>query len=419
MKRIFQVRLWAGEGSERSIYEEGGRRAAITLPATSYELLDALDKLRLEAGASPHWRITTYHAFNDAIREKQGSLYELNALAKKLSELDDRQKVAYDGLRMMERRTTDAPIALSRLIDLVYSTDCCHVVDKALDDARLGQFCAEKGFVPGAEDLPDDMFALLNFEKIGQEHRWQTGGVIVKRTTDHPGGYVERYREPMQVYQTLDLMPKEPDYVFRLRVARGYYAPPASDCKASVQLKLPATPETLEAVLSDLKVNDWQETVWFGLDCQIPLLTDMVYDIGVNDAFTEVWMDRLNSLAQQVADMSPKTLTAYKALLSAVDCKNMQDAAQLVDALHDHTFSPEYGSPVEVAKGELAAILCDEERELLEPCLDLEQYGEALIEDCGGVLTDYGLIKREDRHPVQDWEPAQDSHVHGGGMTLG
>lgn len=88
------------------------------------------------------------------------------------------------------------------------------------------------GFPWTACEAESVMFALLNFEKIGQERRWQTGGVIVKRTTDHPGGYVERYREPMQVYQALDLMPKEPDYVFRLRVARGYYAPPASDCKA-------------------------------------------------------------------------------------------------------------------------------------------------------------------------------------------
>ena len=61
MRRIFQVRLWAGEGSERSIYEEGGRRAAITLPATSYELLDALDKLRLEAGDRKSTRLNSSH----------------------------------------------------------------------------------------------------------------------------------------------------------------------------------------------------------------------------------------------------------------------------------------------------------------------------------------------------------------------
>ena len=36
------------------------------------------------------------------------------------------------------------------------------MVGEALNDAQLGRFCAEKSFVPGAEDLPDSLFELLD-----------------------------------------------------------------------------------------------------------------------------------------------------------------------------------------------------------------------------------------------------------------
>ena len=61
-------------------------------------------------------------------------LNELNALAQKLSELDDLQEVAFEGLLAIECKTKKEPIELSDLIDLAYSTDRCHVVDDALND---------------------------------------------------------------------------------------------------------------------------------------------------------------------------------------------------------------------------------------------------------------------------------------------
>lgn len=61
-------------------------------------------------------------------------------------------------------------------------------------------------------------------------------------------------------------------------------------------------------------------------------------------------------------------------------------------------------TPSQVARGELSALLNDGAMALLLPHLDLEQYGQALIRDCGGVLTCYGLIERADGHPIQTEE---------------
>lgn len=146
--------------------------ADLDLPATPYELLDALDKLRLSEGESPYLQINEYFDFEGLAPLLSGdaSLYELNALAQKLSELDERQRISFKGLVQMEVDKKQRLIQVPRLIDLAYSTDCCHVVD-VLDNSQLGRFHAENGFIPEAEQLPDTIFELLDFEKIGRETR--------------------------------------------------------------------------------------------------------------------------------------------------------------------------------------------------------------------------------------------------------
>jgi len=401
--------------------------ASLIFPASLYELLDMLDKLRLDVDSSVKFSVNWYYCFNSLATFLYGpnnlygpnalarKLSELNALAEKLSELDNRQAVAFEGLLKMEWRSKKSQVGLPRIIDLAYSTDCCHVVDEALNDAQLGRFCAENGFVPGMDTLPDALFEMLDFERIGQEHRQSEGGVLVKRTEDHPGGYVERHSDLVEAYKTLDLEPKIPDYSLLLHVARGYYAPPASDCEQAVRLKLPASRETLEAVLSALKVDDWKETVWYGLDCRAPTLADMIYDIGVNDEFDGPWMERLNRLARQLADMTPQTLNAYKALLEVAGCKDIQGAEQLVDTMDEYILSPQFSSPIDVANGELSAALTWRDAALLTPHLNLNEYGQSLIQRCGGQLTDYGLIKRKDGQPVQAIE---DQPRQMGGMSF-
>lgn len=409
MDKIFDIYLAKADQTESDAC------AALSLPATPYEIQDAFDKLRLAEGEALYWEITEYHAFEElpSILNDSCGLYELNALAQKLSELDEQQCTAFAGLLQMEQRK-GGPIPASRLIDLAYSTACCHVVDEALNDFQLGRFCAENGFVPGVEELPDAVFDLLDFERIGRKHRQRGSGVLVERSADHPGGYVEQHDSLVEAYKNLDLTLKQPDYSLLLHVARGYYAPPVSDCEKSVQLKLPADHETLETVLSSLKVNDWQETVWYGLDCRVPALANMIYDIGVHDSFHIAWMDRLNCLAQQMVEMDTQTLNTYKALLETVNCKDIQSANQLMDTLDQYIFSPQFSSPIEVARGELSAALTKPEVEMIAPHLNLYQYGQALVQKRNGSLTPYGLLERRDGQPIQ----AMEDQPQWGGMEL-
>ncbi len=375
MDRVFDIYLAKEDQPESDAYAE------LFLPATPYQMQDAFEKLRLAEGESLYWEVTEYHLFEElsSILNDSCGLNDLNVLAQRLSELDEQQCTAFAGLLKMEQRKGEA-IPISRLIDLAYSTECCHVVDEALNDSQLGRFCAESGFFPEAEALPDHVFDLLDFERIGREHRQREGGILVARTADYPGGYVEQRDELLEVYKTLDLMPKVPDYII---LAKTY-------CEGEAKFPFPAnTPMGTESVCC--------------VDCTVPSL------VGLTGG-----METVDLLARRLAGLEPKALTAYKALLDAVDCKDLRSAEQLIDTLDNYIFSPQYSSPIEVAKGELFGILNEEDAATLAPHLNLYQYGQALIQRCGGILTSYGLIKRPDGQPVQSQEiqPGQ------GGMEM-
>lgn len=402
MGKVFDVYL------AKADQPDSGACAELSLPAVPYQMQDAFDKLRLAEGESLYWEITGYRQFEElsSVLNETCGLYDLNALAQKLSELDERQCTAFAGLLAIEQRKNQ-PIPISKLIDIAYSTDCCHVVDTALNDSQLGLFCAESGFLPELENLPDTVFNLLDFERIGREHRQRENGVLVERTADHPGGYVEQHSALAEVYKTLDLTPKTPDYTILLEVSKGFFNDPGYDSDKTVQLKLPASPETLSSALEDVGAWDWRETGWSCLDCRVPMLTEMISD-------TEEGVGFLNSLSQRLAGIGPKELTAYKALLEATNCRDLLSASLLADSLDKYSFSPQYSSPIEVAKGELSVILCDGEAEIIMPHVNLHQYGQALIQNYGGVLTAYGLIERVDGQPIQGIEESPTQ----GGMEM-
>lgn len=352
MADIFRVYLGSESGE-----------LSLNLPAMPWALLDARERLRLKDGEVPYISIEEYYRFDSLCHILEGdcSLGELNVLAQKLSELDDIQSIAFEGLLRMEGGRAGLP----RIIDLAYSTDCCHVVGEALNDAQLGRFYAENGFVAGTEGLPDELFDLLDFQRIGRELRQGEGGVFTK------GGYVLRHSEPAEVYRTLDLTLREPDYAVLLELENGE------------RLRLPSVQLPDAAPVRCL-------------DCRIPALTDAITE--------EKDLHVIARFAQTLAGMEPERLTACTALLEAANCRDLGRAAQLADTLDEYIFTPQCATAAEVALGELSIILSRRDAELIAPYLDLHQYGQALIRRDGSVLTDYGLLDRGDGGPIQRME---------------
>ena len=78
--------------------------AKLNLPVSSWELLDALDKVRLQTDDILYMEIEDYYAFEYLAPHLDGleiSLNELNDLAALLSALDEVQEVVLDGFLRM------------------------------------------------------------------------------------------------------------------------------------------------------------------------------------------------------------------------------------------------------------------------------------------------------------------------------
>ncbi|MFG6373887.1 MAG: antirestriction protein ArdA [Oscillospiraceae bacterium] len=376
MRSVFQVYAAAKDSHD-------GRSTTLCLPATPYEVLDVLDKTRVKDTGELYVQIEEYHRFSQLapFLDGEADLCQLNALAQKLSELDDWQSISFEGLVKMEVEKRE-PFGIPRLIDLAYNADCCYVAADAEDDAALGKFYAENGFVPKVENLPDEVFELLDFQKIGRDCRTGEGGVFTS------GGYVVQHTELAEAYKDMDLTLNAPDYTILLEISKGYFNDPAYDSEKTVRLPLPAEPAAMDAALTAVGAWDWREVGFRCLDCRVPSL---ISHIDGDDNIAHI-----NRLAQKLQVMDKTVLTKFKAVLEATEDFSVLGATHTADALDEYLFTPQYASPEDMARDFLESSLGEAGMSTLLPHINLYAYGRALMEGQECTLTEYGLISRED-----------------------
>lgn len=402
-KMVFSVYA-AGEGP-REAY------ATLDLPATPYEIKDALDKVRLQPDEKLFLDIEEYYDFRflAPYLEDVNDLYGLNALAEKLSRFVDYESAVFAGQLKMDVEARISDITLPRLLSLADNTPYCDVIDVALNDSQLGKFYAENGFVTELEQLPDEAFKIiedmLDYEQIGRKMRQAEGGVFVDRSTYGYSGYVIRHREPEMANALA--APEKPDYMILLEVCKGFFNDPDYDRDSVVQLKLPASKETLDGVLNTLEAADWSELAFTCLDCRIPALIEAINQ--TEDVFAA------NHAASRFAQMTGEQIPKLKSILEVTGITNLAEAIQLSDQMDSYVYSPEFSSPTDVAKAEIKFSLIEQEAELLIPHVNLHQYGKALLENHNWTLTDYGMISRQDGQPIQKFEEQNQGM---GGMCL-
>ena len=385
-KKVFAVYL-AKEGNPNS-----DACAKLDLPASPWELWDALDKVRLQTDDILYMEIEDYYAFAYLAPHLDGleiSLNELNDLAALLSALDEIQKVAFDGFLRMEVQhkvdTNGGVITLQDLRDLAVSakTDCYHVVEAA-DDAQLGRFYAENDFVPELDGISDGVFEMLDFAGIGRMMRHSENGVFVNSL------YVLRDGELTTAPPCPKELPEKPGYLFRLTL--GLHPDIGDD--RTVTLDLPASEKELEDAQEQLGTLNWENTVVLNYDGILP-----------NAAFfadLPAELETFNEFARAVQDMPfpEKQLPKLKALLKQFEVQDIATAISLTECLDDYVLTPEISSPQETAIDQLHFMTDDHSVELLLSHVNLYAYGCDLIREDNAVLSPYGLLHRADYQPM-------------------
>ena len=383
-KKVFAMYL-AKEGNPNS-----DAYAKLDLPASPWELWDALDKVRLQKDDILYMEIEDYYAFAYLARYLDGleiSLNELNDLAAQLAALDEVQEVAFDGFLRMEVQnkvdTNGGVITLQDLRDLAVSakTDCYHVVDAA-DDAQLGRFYAENGFIPELDGISDGVFKMLDFARIGKALRTGEGGVYVS------GCYVVRDGGLLTAPPVQKTLPEKPGYLFRLTLG---LCPDFGGDRTAV-LDLPASEETLAAAQEQLGTLNWENTVVLNYDGILPHIA-VFADLPME-------LEEFNAFTKAVRDIPRSDVPKLKALLEQFEVQDIETALFLTEHLADYVLTPDLSSPQEAALDQLCFIMDREEAVRLIPYVNIFNYGCDLIKEDNAVLSPYGLLHRADYQPM-------------------
>ena len=381
-KNIFGVYL-AKEG-----VPDNEAHAKLDLPASPWEVWDAMEKVRLQTDDILYMEIEDYFAFEYLSPHLDGldiSLNELNDLAAQLAALDEVQGIAFEGMFSIEvQRKVNANggvITLQDLRDLAVSakTDCYHVVDAA-DDAQLGRFYAENDFIPELDGVSDAVFKMLDFAGIGRMMRCSENGVFVGSL------YVLQNAELTTAPPVQKTLPEKPGYLFRLTL--GLH-PDIGDAR-TVTLDLPAAEKELEEAQGRLGTLQWENTVVLDYDGVIPYAAEFA-DLPMEmEAFNEFAKAVKNIPARQVQ------LPKLKALLEQFEVQDIGTAILLAERMDEYILTPEISSPQETAIEQLHFMTDDHSVELLISHVNLYAYGCDLIKEDNAVLSPYGLLHRAD-----------------------
>ena len=383
-KKIFEVYLAKEDVPNNEAY------AKLDLPASPWELWDALDKVRLQTDDILYMEIEGYDAFEYLSPHLDGldiSFNELNDLAALLSALDEVQEAAFEGLFSMEvQRKVNANggvITLQDLRDLAVSakTDCYHVVDAA-DDAQLGRFYAENEFIPELEGISDAVFEMLDFAGIGRMMRCSENGVFVNSL------YVLRDGELTTAPPVQKTLPEKPGYLFRLTLG---LCPDFGGDRTAV-LDLPASEEALVAAQEQLGTLNWENTVVLNYDGIVPNVATFA-DLPME-------LEEFNAFTKAARDIPRSEVPKLKALLEQFEVRDIETAMGLTEHLADYVLTQDLSSPQETAIDHLRFMTDDHSAELLLSHVNLYAYGCDLIREDNAVLSPYGLLHRADYQPM-------------------
>ena len=383
-KKILRVYLAKNDTPYSAAY------AKLELPASPWEVWDAMEKVRLQTDDILYMEIEDYFAFEYLSPHLDGldiSLNELNDLAAQLAALDEVQGIAFEGMFSIEvQRKVNANggvITLQDLRDLAVSakTDCYHVVDAA-DDAQLGRFYAENEFVPELDGISDEVFEMLDFAGIGRMMRCSKNGVFVNSL------YVLRDGELTTAPPVQKTLPEKPGYLFRLTL--GLCHDFGGDRTA--MLDLPASEEALAAAQEQLGTLNWENTVVLNYDGILPHIAFF--------ANLPMELEEFNAFTKAARDIPRSEVPKLKALLEQFEVQDIETALFLTEHLADYVLTPEISSPQEAALDQLCFIMNREEAVRLIPYVNLFNYGETVIHEDNAVLSPYGLLHRADYQPM-------------------
>lgn len=370
----------------------GYESAKVELPASRFELSDALERAHVAEGGGyelNHFSGCPRFLTDYLILSGDKTLEELNLLAGKVAGMDETQLGTYEGaLLLRQDEDIDHPITTKELINYAYNLDSFEFHPGVVEDCDLGRIAMMGGMLDTIDDLSDEAAELLDERKVGEALRRADQGAF----TEH--GYVFRGSSDWQeIYDGVHL-PELP--VEHGLISLWLESVESSSKKSSgVWLELPADGQAVQWALTSLGEMSLDRCVIAEVESILPSLK---YQLAGDED-----IDKLNTLAERLAAFSDnKTLMKYKAVLELECYPDLDMMLDITQNLDCYDFDRNDISPAAYAE----YLLKEGGVNVDDPAFaqfDFQGYGEREMEGSPFVMTHYGSIARSDIPFVQEF----------------
>ena len=380
MRKVCEVYLVSSNATDE-------RGVELTFPVSQYEMMDAFEQIHTKSPGDVYWQVDEFYCFDYLAPhlDESMSIFEFNSLTEQLSKLDGYQETALEGLLQMQVdkhvQENSGIITVSELMLLASNVDRCHVLADVHTDEELGKFYVENGFRDDLYALPDSVYDLLDFAKIGKQMRESEAGTF----TSH--GYVVRTEElqPLPDYEPQ----RDINYMIRLKLMNH-----ENEQKTAI-LDLPATQERMMEVQEELDAPEWFDAQFTGCDAIAPQLNTILTD--VED------LPRINELARSLQELKASgLLTKFKAVVGATQCETLEDVFDRIEKLPQYCFETKIRDKDAMVRDELEFVLGGKDADLIYKHLNREAYAEDVLKQYGAEITPYGMVNREDFGPLHE-----------------
>lgn len=352
---------------------DSDRYEYITFPVNRYSFDDQLDR----AGIFGEYT-AKISEFENETGLKNISLSdkptadELNFLAKRLEEIcaDKCTALAYNAV-ISQYETVSTAEAINR----TYGLESMPVFP-CRNAEEYGAVVLENDFLEKLNEIPDELYGLLDNEKVGKLMQEREGGVFTDGYYVIPSSY-----EPQLVYD--GVLPEPMDgWLFKLEVTVMDGGDPDEDMLET--LTLPASEERIAELESKFgkPVSEW---VWLSFSSGLGILdSDSMQNAD--------GVEQLNEFALTVSEMSRSELVKFKAVLEAEQPESVSEAINISARLDDYEFDPSVTDFVDYGEKYLSEMLPPEfDRSFLSDSVTAD-FGRNISENNGSYLTEYGML---------------------------
>ena len=353
--------------------KDSDRYEYITFPVNRYSFNDQLDR----AGIFGEYTAEISELENETGLKNislsdEPTVDELNFLAKRLEEVctDKCMALAYNAVISQYNSVSTA-----EAINCTYGLDTVPVYP-CKNAEEYGAVVLENDFLEELNEIPDELYGLLDNEKVGKLMQERESGVFIDGYYAIPSSY-----EPQLVYD--DVLPEPMDeWLFKLEVTVMDGDAPDEDMLET--LTLPAGEERIKE-LEDKFGKPVSEWVWLSLKSEL-----CVFDSDSMQNADSV--EHLNELAVTFSEMSRSETVKFKAVLEMEQPESVSEAISVSMSLDDYEFDPSTIDLKDYGEKYLSEMLPpDFDRTVLSDGVTA-YLGRNISEKNGSQMTEYGIL---------------------------